>query len=64
MAYAAAISHRYFSVIALALSLPIDQGIQREVIASGNYRLVAAIAYTTTSFHGEYRIWVRTPRPA
>jgi 4-amino-4-deoxy-L-arabinose transferase-like glycosyltransferase len=64
LAFASAISHRYFCVIALALSLPIDRGIQREVTASGNYRLVTTIGYTTTSFHGEYRIWVRTPRPA
>lgn len=63
-AYAAAIDHRYFSVIALALNLPVDRAIKREVIASGNYRLVTALPYATTSFHGTYRIWVRTLGPA
>lgn len=61
-AYASAIKHRYFALISLALNLPADQAIQRDVIASGDYRLAAIIPYRTTSFRGSYRIWLRKPR--
>jgi 4-amino-4-deoxy-L-arabinose transferase-like glycosyltransferase len=63
-AYAAAIEHRYFSVISLALNLPIDRAIQHAVVASGSYRLVASVPFATTSRSGAYRIWVRVRGPA
>jgi 4-amino-4-deoxy-L-arabinose transferase-like glycosyltransferase len=61
-AYASAIEHRYFALISLALNLPADRAIQRDISASGEYRLAAIIPYRTTSFRGSYRIWLRKPR--
>jgi hypothetical protein len=65
-AYAAAIRDGYFNVIILSVgdTLPMDKAIQRDIVQDGNYRRLVSIPYATTSFHGDYKVWVRAGEPA
>ncbi len=59
-AYATAIRHGYFAVVALAAGTPADQAISRDLQGSRRYRLQASLPFSTSSYHNSYRIWVRT----
>lgn len=60
-AYAAAISHHYFSVIFLEFwdSATADEWVQADIKRYGGYKLVAKIPYSATGTHGDAMIWVR-----
>ena len=64
-AYADAIRHRYFAVIALAFgdTYATDQVIVHDINYYGGYRLAEVIPYTDASGAGEYKIWTLSPRP-
>jgi hypothetical protein len=59
-AYAAAIREGYFTVIVLSFgdTLTTDKAIERDIAEDGNYQLVSSQPYRTSSFRGDYRIWV------
>jgi Dolichyl-phosphate-mannose-protein mannosyltransferase len=61
-AYATAIKHAYFAVIALAGSSATDQAVSRDLAGDRSYRLMADLPFTTSSYHNSYRIWVRMTR--
>jgi Dolichyl-phosphate-mannose-protein mannosyltransferase len=58
-AYADAIHHKYFTVVALAADAPIDRAIAGDLKASKHYKLAVVIPFATTDYRGSYRIWVR-----
>jgi hypothetical protein len=60
-AYADAIRHRYFSVIALSFndSRATDEVIERDIRIYGGYTLVATLPYQDSGSVSAYRIWVR-----
>jgi hypothetical protein len=64
-AYADAIRHRYFAVIALAFgdTYPTDQVIVRDIRRYGGYRLADLIPYSDASGEGAYKIWILAPVP-
>jgi hypothetical protein len=64
-AYADAIRHRYFAVIALAFgdTYTTDQVIVHDISRYGGYRLAEVIPYADASGEGEYKIWILTPEP-
>jgi hypothetical protein len=64
-AYAAAIRHRYFAMIALAFgdTATTDQVIVHDIDRYGGYRLAAVIPYADASGHGAYEIWTLAPEP-
>jgi hypothetical protein len=64
-AFADAIRHRYFAVIALAFgdTYPTDQVIVHDISLYGGYRLADVIPYADTSGEGAYKIWVLAPEP-
>jgi hypothetical protein len=64
-AYAAAVWHRYFSVIFLEFwdSAPQDRSIEADLAKDGGYRLVAKLPYQATGQHGDAMIWVRASGP-
>jgi 4-amino-4-deoxy-L-arabinose transferase-like glycosyltransferase len=62
-AYADAIRHRYFAVIALAFgdTDATDQVIVHDISRYGGYRLAAVIHYSDASGHGAYKVWILAP---
>jgi 4-amino-4-deoxy-L-arabinose transferase-like glycosyltransferase len=64
-AYADAIRHRYFAVIALAFgdTYPTDQVIVHDIGYYGGYRLADVIPYADASGEGAYKIWILAPEP-
>jgi len=64
-AYADAIRHRYFAVIALAFgdTYPTDQVIVHDISYYGGYRLADVIPYADASGEGAYKIWILAPHP-
>lgn len=60
-AYADAIKHRYFSLIALSFddSRALDEMISRDIRAYGGYRLVATVPYKAAGVSSAFRIWAR-----
>ena len=60
-AYADAIKHRFFSVIALSFgdSRATDQAISREIRTYGGYQLIATLPYRAGGQTSAFRIWVR-----
>jgi 4-amino-4-deoxy-L-arabinose transferase-like glycosyltransferase len=60
-AYAAAIRHRYFSVVYLEFwdSTVPDQWVRSDIEKYGGYTLVKKIPYAATGQHGEAMIWIR-----
>jgi 4-amino-4-deoxy-L-arabinose transferase-like glycosyltransferase len=62
-AYADAIRHRYFAVIALAFgdTYPTDQAIAHDISHYGGYRLADVIPYADASGEGAYKIWILAP---
>jgi len=64
-AYADAIRHRYFAVIALAFgdTDPTDQVIVHDISRYGGYRLAAVIPYADASGRGAYKVWILAPEP-
>ena len=60
-AYADAIRHRYFSVIALSFgdSHATDEIISQDIRSYGGYKLVATLPYRAAGLHSAFRIWVR-----
>lgn len=60
-AYADAINHSYFSIIALGSTNTAqeDASISRDIAAAGTYRLAAVVPYVANGSHGVYKIWVR-----
>jgi hypothetical protein len=64
-AYADAIRHRYFAMIALAFgdTAITDQVIVHDIDRYGGYRLAAVIPYADASGNGAYKIWVLAPEP-
>jgi hypothetical protein len=60
-AYADAIRHRYFSVIALSFSdsRAIDEVIEQDIRTYGGYTLVATLPYQDSGSVSAFRIWVR-----
>jgi hypothetical protein len=64
-AYADAIRHRYFALIALAFgdTYTTDQVIVHDISRYGGYRLAEVIPYADASGEGAYRIWTLTPEP-
>jgi hypothetical protein len=64
-AYADAIRHRYFAVIALAFgdTDTIDQVIVHDISRYGGYRLAAVIPYADASGKGAYKVWILAPEP-
>jgi hypothetical protein len=64
-AYADAIRHRYFAVIALAFgdTDPTDQVIVHDISRYGGYRLAAVIPYADASGPRAYKVWILAPEP-
>jgi 4-amino-4-deoxy-L-arabinose transferase-like glycosyltransferase len=64
-AYADAIRHRYFAMIALAFgdTDTTDQVIVHDISRYGGYRLAAVIPYADASGNGAYKIWILAPEP-
>jgi hypothetical protein len=64
-AYADAIRHRYFAVIALAFgdTYATDQVIVHDISYYGGYRLADVIPYAAASSAGTYKIWILAPEP-
>lgn len=64
-AYADAIRHRYFAMIALAFgdTDTTDQVIVHDIDRYGGYRLAAVIPYRDASGNGAYKIWILAPEP-
>jgi hypothetical protein len=64
-AYADAIRHRYFAMIALAFgdTNTTDQLIVHDIDRYGGYRLAAVIPYADASGNGAYKIWILAPEP-
>jgi len=64
-AYADAIRHRYFDVIALAFgdTAPTDRVIVHDISRYGGYRLAAVIPYADASGPGSYKVWILAPEP-
>jgi Dolichyl-phosphate-mannose-protein mannosyltransferase len=64
-AYADAIRHRYFAVIALAFgdTYTTDQVIVHDIGYDGGYRLAAVIPYADASGQGAYKVWTLAPEP-
>jgi hypothetical protein len=66
-AYADAIKHRYFLVIALSYSdtIPMDDEVTQDMERYGGYRLVATASYRISSakYPSAFKIWVREPAP-
>jgi 4-amino-4-deoxy-L-arabinose transferase-like glycosyltransferase len=62
-AYADAIRHRYFAVIALAFgdTDPTDQVIVHDISRYGGYRLAAVIPYADASGPRAYKVWILAP---
>jgi Dolichyl-phosphate-mannose-protein mannosyltransferase len=62
-AYADAIRHRYFALIALAFgdTYATDQVIVHDISQYGGYRLAEVIPYSTASGEGAYKIWILVP---
>ena len=60
-AYADAIKHGYFSVIALSFgdSRATDQAITRDIRTYGGYQLIATLPYHAAGRASSFRIWVR-----
>ena len=60
-AYADAIKHGYFSVIALSFgdSRATDQAITRDIRTHGGYQLIATLPYHAAGRASSFRIWVR-----
>lgn len=58
-AYADAIRHRYFSVVALAADTPVDKAITGDLNASTHYQLAVVLPFVTSSYRSSYRIWIR-----
>jgi hypothetical protein len=60
-AYADAIKHGYFSVIALSFgdSRATDQAITRDISAYGGYQLISTLPYHAGGRASSFRIWVR-----
>jgi hypothetical protein len=60
-AYADAIKHGYFSVIALSFgdSRATDQAITRDIHTYGGYQLIATVPYHVAGRASAFRIWVR-----
>jgi hypothetical protein len=58
-AYAAAIQHQFFTVIALSFSgsQSTDQQLSRYIVSSGDYRLAATIPYELSGKQSAFRIW-------
>jgi hypothetical protein len=67
-AYADAIRHRYFALIAIAFgdTYPADQVIVHDISYYGGYRLAGVIPYADASGEGVYKIWILStePRPS
>ncbi len=65
-AYADAIMHGYFSIIALDFSSTgqEDDTINRAIAAAGNYRLAAVVRFVAYGSRGSYQVWVIHPTPA
>jgi hypothetical protein len=63
-AFAAAIRDGYFTVIVLSFgdTLATDKAIERDIAGDGDYKLVSSQPYSTSSFRGDYRIWVHRTR--
>ena len=63
-AFADAIKHRFFRVIALAFSDPqsTDPRLQADIDKYGGYRLTAVLPYRAAGLSSAYRIWVREGR--
>ena len=59
-AYAAAIRDRYFNVIVLDFqdTYGTDQAIEQDIKKYRDYRLVAAIPFTTSAGPGSYLFWI------
>jgi hypothetical protein len=59
-AYAAAIKDAYFTAIALDFqdTPGTDEAIEQDIKKYGDYRIAAAIPFTTSAVSGQYRIWV------
>ncbi len=64
-AYADAIRHHYFAMIALAFgdTNTTDQLIVHDIDRYGGYRLAAVIPYADASGNGAYKIWILAPEP-
>jgi hypothetical protein len=64
-AYADAIRHRYFAMIALAFgdTDTTDQVIVHDISRYGGYRLAGVIPYADASGNGAYKIWILAPEP-
>jgi 4-amino-4-deoxy-L-arabinose transferase-like glycosyltransferase len=64
-AYADAIRHHYFAMIALAFgdTATTDQVIVHDIGRYGGYRLAAVIPYADASGNGAYKIWILAPEP-
>jgi len=60
-AFADAIKHRYFSVIALSFgdSRATDEVIEKDIRAYGGYQLIAAVPYRAAGLSSMFRIWAR-----
>jgi hypothetical protein len=60
-AYADAIKHGYFSVIALSFgdSRATDQAITKDIRTYGGYQLIATLPYHAAGRASSFRIWVR-----
>jgi hypothetical protein len=62
-AYADAIRHRYFAVIALAFgdTAATDQVIVHDISRYGGYRLATVIPFADVYGQGAYKVWIRDP---
>ena len=63
LAYADAIKHGYFALIALTYGnapSDYDPGIRQDISRYGGYKLVVGVPYRLTLNHGEFLVWVRT----
>jgi hypothetical protein len=65
-AYADAIKHGYFALIALTYgNAPshYDPGIRQDISRYGGYKLVVDVPYRLTHNRGAFLVWVRTAPP-
>ena len=60
-AFADAIKHRYFSVIALSFgdSRATDEAIGKDISTYGGYQLIATVPYRAAGLSSAFRIWAR-----
>jgi hypothetical protein len=63
LAYADAIKHGYFALIALTYGnapSSYDPGIRQDITRYGGYKLVVDVPYRLTHNRGEFLVWIRT----